>query len=161
MWKLSPSIDVEKRLKKHRKKHSRELKNVFDNLDTFFKCLEAGASSAQIHRGFIHPEPSGVLAIDQKGKGAHLKEFRLYIYQDEESEILHLIILGDKNTQADDIKFCKRFVEALRAEKSLEEPADAGGRERVIDLTTTESRDEFESADESDEISELQDPPGS
>ena len=107
MWKLSPTPDIEKRVKKHQKKHSRELQNIFDNLDTFFKCLQAGASSGQIHRGFIHPEPSGVLAIDQKGKGSHLKEFRLYIYPDEESETLHLITLGDKNSQSDDIQLCK------------------------------------------------------
>jgi hypothetical protein len=125
MWKLSPSTDVEKRLKKYQKKHARELKNVFDNLDTFFKCLEAGAPSTQIHRGFIHPEPAGVLAIDQKGKGSHLKEFRLYIYPDEESETLHLITLGDKNTQPDDIQLCKKFVEALLAEKSSEESGNS------------------------------------
>ena len=120
MWKLSPTPDIEKRVKKFQKKHGRELQNVFDNLDTFLKCLEAGASSGQIHRGFIHPEPSGILAIDQKGKGSHLKEFRLYIYPDQESETLYLITLGDKNSQSDDIQLCKKFVEALLEEKDSE-----------------------------------------
>lgn len=122
MWKLLPTPDIEKRRKAYQKKHSRELINVFDNLDTFFKCLEAGADSGKIHRGFIHSEPAGVLAIDQKGKGKHLKEFRLYIYPDDETETLHLITLGDKNSQSDDIQQCKKFVEALLAEKESEKP---------------------------------------
>ena len=57
----------------------------------------------------------GILAIDQKGKGkgAKLKPFRLYVFPDERSKILHLVTLGDKDSQEDDIRHCQSFVEGL------------------------------------------------
>jgi len=117
MWSIARSENVHRRLKRFQKKHRRELANAFDNLDTFFKCLQAGAEPAQIQRGFVHPEPSGILAIDQKGSGAHLKQVRLYIYPDEQTETLYVVTLGDKASQEGDIRFCKAFVEGIRTKK--------------------------------------------
>lgn len=130
MWSITKQDDVSKRFRKAQKKHRTEMKNVLDNLDTFFRCLQAGSKPTQIQRGFIHPEPMGVLAIDQSGPGAHLKEFRLYVYPDEDNGILHVITLGDKNSQRGDIILCKNFVEELRAttEKDAEETHAKGGR---------------------------------
>ena len=96
------------------KKRPRETKAVHDNLDTFFNALIAGAKPQQIKAGFIHPEPCGVLAFDQKGGGPNLAQTRLYVYPNATTEILHLITLGDKNSQRDDIQNCKAFVAELR-----------------------------------------------
>lgn len=66
------------------KKYRRELKNLLGNLQVDLDALNAGAMPAQIQRGFLHPEPYGVPAIDQRGDGQGLKEFRLDIYPDME-----------------------------------------------------------------------------
>ena len=76
---------------------------------------ECGAP-AELKFGFIHPEPYGALAIDQKGGGSGLKQTRLYTYPQKSEEILHLIIVGDKSSQKSDIEFCSQFVKRLIAE---------------------------------------------
>lgn len=118
MWSLEPHADFEKKLKLFEKKHRQELKNVLDNLDTFLKALQAGAKPQQVKRGFIHPEPRGVLAFDQKGEGKHLKATRLYAYPDEDTCTIHVITIGDKASQKEDIKLASGFVEGLLRSKT-------------------------------------------
>lgn len=96
------------------KKYRRELKNLLGNLQVDLDALNAGAMPAQIQRGFLHPEPYGVPAIDQRGDGQGLKEFRLYIYPDMEQHKLYLLALGDKNSQKSDIASCTRWVCGFR-----------------------------------------------
>ena len=114
MWSVEPSDDYLRRHKRHEKKHPRELAAVLDNLDTFFDRIARGVQGPA---GFLHPEPLGVLAIDQKGGGKALAETRLYVYPDEDEEVLHIITLGDKRSQADDIGLCREFVAELRKTK--------------------------------------------
>lgn len=92
----------------------RELRAVLNNLDTYFKTLLRGVNPLQIKYGFMHPEPLGVVAIDQKGGGAALRQARLYAYPELEPELLHLITLGDKGSQQADIAFCREYVLNLR-----------------------------------------------
>ena len=115
MWRLQPTAEYEKGVKKWPKKHRRELVAMLNNLDTFLRALNAGAP-AEVKFGFIHPEPYGALAIDQKGGGSGLKQTRLYTYPQKSEEILHLIIVGDKSSQKSDIEFCSQFVKRLIAE---------------------------------------------
>ena len=117
MWSVAPSDDYLRRHKRYEKKHSRELAAVLDNLDTFLTALREGAKVQQVKAGFLHPEPLGVLAIDHKGGGKALAETRLYVYPDEDGEVLHIITLGDKRSQADDIGLCREFVAELRKTK--------------------------------------------
>lgn len=116
MWSIQNQPDVEKRVKKFGKKWSRELTNVFANLDALLAALNYGTRSEQLKKlGFVHSEPTGILAIDQSGpsKGGRLKQFRLYVYPDENDCVLHIITLGDKVSQRDDLRTGKRFVETL------------------------------------------------
>ena len=76
-----------------------------------------GAKVQQVKAGFLHPEPLGVIAIDQKGGGKALGETRLYVFPDEDEEVLHIITLGDKRSQADDIALCRQFVTEVRETK--------------------------------------------
>ena len=110
MWTLLPEVEYEKRARKWPKKHQREFVAMHDNLDTFLGALSRGAKLEQIGFGFVHNEPQGILAIDQKGGGAGLKETRLYIYPVRESQVIHLITIGDKNTQKADIQYACEFV---------------------------------------------------
>jgi putative component of toxin-antitoxin plasmid stabilization module len=113
MWKLQPEAEYEKRVRKWPNKYRRELKAMHDNLDTVFGALNQGAKLEHVNFGFIHREPRGVLGIDQKGGGAGLKQTRLYVYADTATEIVHLVTIGDKNTQQADIKHATEFVDAL------------------------------------------------
>src|ERR1700757_3414309 len=99
MWKLESADDYHRRHKRYEKNNPRELSAVLDNLDTYFKALEEGIKPLQIKHGFMHNEPLGVVAIDQKGGGKNLAQTRLYVYPDVETETLHVIILGDKGSQ--------------------------------------------------------------
>lgn len=120
MWELDPTPEYDKKQRKWPKKHRRELTAMLNNLDTFLGALRAGATPRQAKYGFIHPERRGVLAIDQKGGGPGLKQSRLYVYPDEETEIVHLITLGDKDSQSEDIKACTDFVQQLREERETD-----------------------------------------
>ena len=115
IWTIEQPIDdLGKMSKPLVKKYRRELKNLLLNLQVYLDALNAGATPVQIQRGFIHHEPHGVLAIDQRGEGKGLKEFRLYVYPDLEQQKLYLLALGDKNTQKSDITLCIQWVLGFR-----------------------------------------------
>ena len=76
-----------------------------------------GAKLQQVKAGFLRSGPLGVIAIDQKGGYEALGETRLYVFPDEDEEVLHIITLGDKRSQADDIGLCREFVAELRKTK--------------------------------------------
>lgn len=113
MWTLRLTDEFERRRKRYAKKRGRELRAVRGNLDVFVESLNEGAKPQQAKFGFIHPEPLGVLAIDQKGGGKNLAETRLYVFPDEAGRVLYAITLGDKQSQGDDIETCKQFVRDL------------------------------------------------
>lgn len=116
MWSLEVTNEFEKKKVKWPKKHSRELAAVTDNLNKLFLALNSGSTLESVQTfGFVHSEPKGVLAVDQKGgHGAGLKETRLYVYPDKDTQIVHVIILGDKNSQKVDIKYCGEYVQRLQ-----------------------------------------------
>jgi hypothetical protein len=117
VWRLQPTAEYEKRVRRWPKRHRRELTAMLNNLDTLIGAQNGGAAIEQARFGFIHPEPHGVLAIDQKGGGAGLKQTRLYLYPENDTEILHLITIGDKSSQKSDIALCSNFVKTLFAER--------------------------------------------
>ena len=135
MWSKELHDGVEKRHKQFEKKWLHELTNVMRNLQELVVALENGVRPEQL-KGlrFVHSEPAGVLAIDQKGPGkrAKLVEFRLYVYPDETDQVLHIIGLGDKTTQPDDIKQSTEFVKGLLRGKEQTLPAGkpSGGSPR-------------------------------
>jgi hypothetical protein len=116
MWVIETTEGYDRRHKTYQKKHPQELQAVLDNLDTYFESLKLGVKPLQIKHGFMHQEPLGVVAIDQKGGGKSLAQTRLYVYPETEREVLYLITLGDKRSQKDDIKTCQAFVDQLRKE---------------------------------------------
>jgi hypothetical protein len=114
MWEFEPSAEFIRRQKRWPDKYRRELRNMLDNLDTYLRALREGAKPLQIKFGFVHPEPSGAIAVDQRGEGKGLKQTRLYAYAEQETSTLHGITLGDKGTQRKDVQQCKEFIEQLR-----------------------------------------------
>lgn len=120
MWGIARSDEYLRRHKKFEKKHPKELEAVLRNFHTVFETLQAGAKPAQVRYGFIHTEPRGVLAVDQGG-GVGLRQTRLYFYPNTKTNRLHLITIGDKNTQKDDIEYCKRYAIKLEQEEREKE----------------------------------------
>jgi hypothetical protein len=116
MWKLAePTDEYKRRQAKFAKKKRNQLLAVLANLDAFMKGLNDGLKLEQVATfGFVHSEPRGVLAIDQKG-GIKLAQTRLYVYPDRKTKTVHLITLGDKGSQKADIEFCSEYVGSLQA----------------------------------------------
>lgn len=117
MWNVEPTDNFERQLRHFEKKHPNELKATLGNLQRYLDALNEGGKPEIIQFGFIHREPQGVVAIDQKGGGKNLKQTRLYTYGCHVDEELHLITIGDKQSQKSDIALCKSFVTALRKTK--------------------------------------------
>lgn len=114
MWQIEPSTQWPKDQKWYEKKRPREFAAVLHNLQRYLDQLNAARNARAVQGGYLHNEPNGVVAIDQKGGGAGLQETRLYTFADSSTKTLHLITVGDKNSQSADIKFCSDFVKSLK-----------------------------------------------
>lgn len=117
MWEIETTTQYERDLKWYDKKHPSELAAVLRNLDRYFKQLIVIGNATLIEAGYIHHEPHGVVAIDQKGGGKALQETRLYAFANMEQNVLYLITIGNKDTQKNDIAICNSFVESIRFPK--------------------------------------------
>jgi hypothetical protein len=113
MWHIEPTTQWPKDQKWYEKKHPRELAAVLHNLQRYMDQLNAAPNARAVQAGFLHHEPGGVVAIDQKSGGKGLQETRLYTFADARTETVYLITLGDKGSQPTDIKFCSDFVKSL------------------------------------------------
>ena len=116
VWELDHTEKYETTYKRYAKKHPHELTAVLSNLDKYHSALNSIGKVLQITAGFIHREPNGVIALDQKGGGrkVKLKQTRLYLYPAVEEKVVYLLIIGDKKTQTKDIKYCSEFVRKKR-----------------------------------------------
>ena len=97
--------------KRYAKKRPAELTAVQRNLQRYLDLLNAAPNSKAVQAGFLHREPAGVIAVDQKGGGANLAETRLYTLADDSAKVLHLIVIGDKGSQANDIQISREFAQ--------------------------------------------------
>jgi putative component of toxin-antitoxin plasmid stabilization module len=107
MWQAEPTDDYVRGHKFFEKKHPRELEAVTANLLRLREALQKGWKMAQIKYGFLRSEGRGVWRISEQGGGGSLKATRLYIFPDEDAEILYLLKIGDKASQSRDIQACK------------------------------------------------------
>jgi hypothetical protein len=113
MWTLESTTQYERDFKWYGKKHPKELAAVLRNLCRYQQQLDLVDNAALVKAGYIHDEPHGVVAIDQKGGGSSLQETRLYAYPDQTKNLIYLITIGNKDTQQDDLNLCRDFVEQL------------------------------------------------
>ncbi len=72
--------------------------------------MNVSKNSRAAQAGYLHNEPAGVVAVDQKGGGGNLQETRLYTYADDATRTVHMQAIGEKSTQHSDVEFCKEFV---------------------------------------------------
>ena len=116
MWTIETTSQWERDLKHYEKKHPRELAAVLSNLNRYHDLLNVAKNARTLQAGFLHPEPLGIIALDQKGGGVGLQETRFYTFAQEERQTLWIITLGNKNSQPSDIRIAKEFVAFLLSE---------------------------------------------
>ena len=66
-WQLTKTDKFVRDYEHYQKKHPNELAAVMNNVDTYFRTLKMLGNPLQIKAGFIHHEPAGIKAIDQRG----------------------------------------------------------------------------------------------
>lgn len=115
-WKIEPTEQFKRDHRRYEKKHPEELKAILNNLDTYVRALKECGFPILVKAGFIHKEPMGIKALDQKCGGIRrkMRETRLYIYPNIDDKTLVLLSIGDKRTQSRDIEQCKKTVRELR-----------------------------------------------
>ncbi len=117
MWQIEATPQWDRDRKWYEKKRPAELAAVLHNLKRYVLQLNAAPNPKAFTTGYMHHEPRGVVALDQKGGGANLQETRLYVFPNEEQKVLYIITIGNKDGQADDIRFCTEFVEFFTKNK--------------------------------------------
>lgn len=117
MWKLIPQDLFVQTVKRVQKRRPDELNAVMSNLKRFKDRLDAGERPGTFVTSYLHPEPMGILAIDQRigKKSRNFAELRLYILPVVETEKIYLLVVGDKESQKADIGAAKKLAEQLRS----------------------------------------------
>jgi len=79
MWQVEPTTQWERDTKWYQKKHPNELAAILRNLGRYLSHLNCTVNAKAVQAGFLHPEPMGIIAIDQKGGGNNLQETTRHI----------------------------------------------------------------------------------
>jgi len=102
-WVLLPHSSYLRDFRWYTKKRPAELAAVLRNLDRTMTLLANSPHARIIQAGFLHTEPHGMVAIDQRGGVGRLQETRLYCYAQADLRTLHLLGIGDKSSQSADL----------------------------------------------------------
>jgi len=114
VWRIEESSFFGSKFKRYQKDHRSETLATLNNFDTYFKALQSVSKPVLVRAGFIHPEKNGVIAIDESGMGGKPHKTRFYIYASEDDQVVHLITIGDKNSQNQDLADCRSFMKNLK-----------------------------------------------
>ena len=116
MWELDDSDRYQRRYRQYDRKRRAELDAVEDNLRRFMAAVDGGVPPWMVKAGFIHHEPDGIKAIDEKGAPRGVAGTRLYLYPHEGTETIYLLTIGGKGSrqQQEDINHCRKFVAKLK-----------------------------------------------
>ena len=102
-WVLLPHSTYLRDLRWYTKKRPAELTAVHHNLGRYMILLARSPAARSVQAGFLHPEPYGMVAVDQRGGAGGLQETRLYCYAHSGSRTVHLLGIGDKSSQSADL----------------------------------------------------------
>lgn len=102
-WLLLPHSGYLRDLRWYAKKRPAELTATLRNLERYMTLLVRSPSARSVQAGFLHPEPHGMVALDQRGGAGRLQETRLYCYPHAASRTVHLLGIGDKSSQSGDL----------------------------------------------------------
>jgi hypothetical protein len=113
MWRIEKTDQMERDQKWYEKKRPNEFAAVMRNLERYLGLIKVSKNSKCAEAGYLHKEPGGIIAIDQKGFAGNLQETRLYTLADDAAQIIYLITIGNKSTQHSDVELSKQFAESL------------------------------------------------
>lgn len=112
-WNLRPHPRLARLLRKLSSRRPAEAAALLRNVDRYMALLNAAAHPRLIQAGFLHPEPHGTVAVDERGGQGRLRALRLYTLADEGTRTLHLLHLGDKSSQSRDIRLLPYLIRTL------------------------------------------------
>jgi hypothetical protein len=114
-WQIDNARANRKRFEKYSKNHPREYDSLFANLEKVMRLLRTGHKIGSFQIGFFRSESDGLFRIGQTGvPGA--KESRLYVYPEQEKHLMHVLNIGDKDSQSADINAAKDLIRQIRKE---------------------------------------------
>lgn len=126
MWEIVPFDGFAHQFKKFSRKHEDEASAAMSNLQTYVDLLNVTGNVLLANQeSFVHSEPDGMVAIDQRGtkierKRGKLKATRLYVYAALINTTVYLLGIGDKDAQRQDIETCRKKVRQINGELSHE-----------------------------------------
>ncbi len=122
MWGIEKYTGFDNQYKKFIKKHENEASAALNNLETYHAVLQE-TNNIQLAKQlpFVHSEPDGMVAIDQRGakkdqdkKTGKLKATRLYVYATVINQTVYLLGIGDKDSQKQDIETCRKKARQIK-----------------------------------------------
>jgi len=119
-WELELAYAIKSAFKRYAKKHRAEYASCFENLDRVHEILCNGHSWGSFQVGFLRTEGDGLFRVGQTGV-AHARETRLYIHVDEAARRIHVLTIGDKDSQQDDIRDARKIVGEIRKKMDHED----------------------------------------
>ena len=111
MWQIRPTDQYAKDQQWYDKKRPDELVAVTSNLTRYLSQLNVARNPLCVQGGYIHPEGAGVVALDESAGGANLQATRLYLFAHTPTRTVHLITIGNKDSQQSDVNLCHQFIE--------------------------------------------------
>jgi putative component of toxin-antitoxin plasmid stabilization module len=116
MWYTEDGEATRSGFRKVSKNHPEEYASCFGNLEKILAILRNGNKVGGFKVGFFRSEGDGLYRIGQSGV-KDSKEVRLYVYPDQESEIIYILAMGTKESQQADIKESKKKIKKLKGVK--------------------------------------------
>jgi len=113
-WSVDDSHADKNRFKKYGKSHAREVASCFANLATVVGLLKAGAALGSFRLNFFRRESGDIWRIGQT-KVPSARETRLYILVLVFPKAIHVLTIGDKDTQQADLAKCKQIESAINS----------------------------------------------
>jgi len=113
-WSVDDSHADKNRFKKYGKNHAREVASCFANLATVVGLLKAGAALGSFRLNFFRRESGDIWRVGQT-KVPSARETRLYILVLVLSKAIHVLTIGDKDTQQADLAKCKQIESAINS----------------------------------------------
>ena len=112
-WQIENTYASPGKFKRFSGKHPCEFDSLFANLEKIMRLLRSGNKIGGFRVGFFRSEGEGVYRIGQTGV-VSAKESRLYVYPDEQNYVMHVLTVGDKDSQQSDINDSKQLVNQIK-----------------------------------------------
>ncbi len=120
MWGIEKGSGFESRFRKYSRKHEDEASAALNNLETYLAVLKE-TNNVQLANSqpFVHSEPDGIVAIDQRGaktarRSGKLKATRLYVYSVVVNQTVYLLGIGDKDSQKQDLETFRKSAKRIQ-----------------------------------------------